>query len=53
MSWRFACRRPRNDLHATVLAALGIDQRDLFFDHHGRREIATVNGGRVIDRVFA
>jgi hypothetical protein len=42
-----------NDLHATVLAALGIDQDELFFDHHGRREIATVNGGRVIARVFA
>jgi hypothetical protein len=41
-----------NDLHATILHAFGIDQRDLFYTHHSRREIVTVNGGRVIDKVF-
>jgi uncharacterized protein (DUF1501 family) len=41
-----------NDLHATILHALGIDQYDLAFEHHGREELATVNGGRVIDPVF-
>jgi hypothetical protein len=41
-----------NDLHATILHALGIDQYDLAFEHHGREELATVNGGRVIEPVF-
>jgi hypothetical protein len=42
-----------NDLHATVLHALGIDQKELYYDHHNRREMVTVNGGDVIKEVFA
>jgi len=41
-----------NDLHATILHALGIGQRDLYYVHHNRQEIVTVNGGEVISEVF-
>lgn len=42
-----------NDLHATILHALGLDQRGLFYQHRNRREIVTVNGGSVVHEVFA
>jgi hypothetical protein len=42
-----------NDLHATVLHALGVDQHELFYLHHNRKEIVTVNGGKIISEVFA
>jgi hypothetical protein len=42
-----------NDLHATVLHALGVDQKRLYFVHNGRREPVTVNGGEVIREVFS
>jgi hypothetical protein len=42
-----------NDLHATVLAALGVEQRELVYRHNNRREMVTVNGGEVIREVFA
>jgi hypothetical protein len=32
---------------------MGIDQRDLFYVHHNRKEQVTVNGGEVIEEVFA
>lgn len=41
-----------HDLHATILAALGIDHELLTFQHQGRPERATVNEGMVIDEVF-
>jgi hypothetical protein len=41
-----------NDLHATVLHAMGINQRKLYFVHNNRKELATVNGGEVIEEVF-
>jgi len=41
-----------NDLHATVLHAFGIDQHLLFYMHHNRKELVTVNGGEVINEVF-
>jgi len=41
-----------NDLHATILHALGIDQDDLYFMHNNRKEKVTVNGGEVIEEVF-
>jgi hypothetical protein len=41
-----------NDLHATILHALGVDQRRLYYRHHNRRELVTVNGGEVIEEVF-
>lgn len=41
-----------NDLHATILHALGIDQRRLYYLHHNRKEIVTVNGGQVIQELF-
>jgi hypothetical protein len=41
-----------NDLHATILHALGIDQHGLFYVHNNRREMVTVNGGQVIADVF-
>jgi uncharacterized protein (DUF1501 family) len=41
-----------NDLHATVLHSLGIDQDRLYFTHSNRKEKVTVNGGEVITEVF-
>ena len=41
------------DLHATMLHALGVDQRAIGFEHHGRREIPTFNGGRIVREAFA
>jgi hypothetical protein len=41
-----------NDFHATILHALGIDQRELYFEHNNRREIVTFNGGKVVHEVF-
>ena len=41
-----------NDLHATILHALGLDQHDLTYEHHNRREMVTVNGGKVVQEVF-
>jgi hypothetical protein len=41
------------DLHATILKAFGVDQHDLYFVHHNRKELLTVNGGQVVSEVFA
>jgi hypothetical protein len=41
-----------NDLHATILKALGINQHHLYFRHNGRKEMVTVNGGQVVEEVF-
>lgn len=40
------------DLHATILHAMGLDQHRLSWNHHGRDEIATVNGGIVVHEAF-
>jgi hypothetical protein len=42
-----------NDLHATVLHAMGIDQHRLFYSHNNRKELVTVNGGEVVQEVFS
>jgi uncharacterized protein (DUF1501 family) len=42
-----------NDLHATILHALGIDQHRLYYLHNNRKELVTVNGGQVVKEVFA
>ena len=42
-----------NDLHATLLHALGVDQERLFFMHSNRKEKVTVNGGEVVKEAFA
>ena len=41
-----------SDLHATILHALGVDQHKLWYEHHNRRELATVLGGKVVEQVF-
>ena len=41
-----------NDLHATVLHALGVHQHRLVYRHHNRNEMLTVNGGEVVEEVF-
>ena len=41
-----------NNLHATILHAFGINQRDLVFTHNNRKEMVTVNGGEVVRDVF-
>jgi hypothetical protein len=50
-----AVQRPihPNDLHATILHAFGINQYGLTYRHHNRQEMLTVNGGQVIEEVFA
>ncbi|MEX0818468.1 MAG: DUF1501 domain-containing protein [Pirellulaceae bacterium] len=50
-----AIQRPihPNDLHATILQAMGIDQHRLYYDRHNRREIVTVNGGQVIEEALS
>ncbi|MAI35188.1 MAG: DUF1501 domain-containing protein [Rubripirellula sp.] len=41
------------DLHATILHALGIDAKQLVFDHHGLQENPLgVSGGSVVSEVF-
>ncbi|MBM81160.1 MAG: hypothetical protein CMJ78_11280 [Planctomycetaceae bacterium] len=42
-----------HDLHATFMAAAGIDHEKLIYHHQGRPERATVNEGTVIEDVFA
>jgi hypothetical protein len=42
-----------HDLHATILALMGLDHLRLTYRHNGRDERATVNGGEVITKVFA
>jgi hypothetical protein len=42
-----------NDLHATLLHALGLDQHQLYYERNNRRELVTVNGGEVVQEVFA
>jgi hypothetical protein len=41
-----------NDVQATILHALGIDQHALYYVHHNRKEIVTNNGGEVVNEVF-
>src|SRR5262249_54491952 len=41
-----------NDLHATLLAARGVDQEELVHPHPNRRELVTVNGGTLVREVF-
>ncbi|GIX04359.1 MAG: hypothetical protein KatS3mg114_0228 [Planctomycetaceae bacterium] len=41
-----------HDLHATILAALGIDHTQLIYRHQGRPERPTLNEGSVVDQVF-
>lgn len=42
-----------SDLHATLLHALGLDQRRLIYSHNNRDEIPTVFGGEVVREVFS
>ncbi len=42
-----------NDLHATILHAFGVNQYRLVYRHHNRNEMLTVNGGEVVEEVFA
>jgi hypothetical protein len=41
-----------NDLHATLLAAMGISQHKLVYLHNNRREKVTVNGGQLVPGVL-
>ncbi len=42
-----------NDLQATILHAMGIDQHKFFYRHNGRNEIVTFNGGTVVRECLA
>jgi uncharacterized protein (DUF1501 family) len=41
-----------HSLHATILAALGLDHTELTFKLQGRSERATVNEGEVVSEIF-
>lgn len=42
-----------NDIHATILALMGLDHLKLTYPHNGRNERATVNAGEVIREAIA
>lgn len=42
-----------NDLHATILHLMGLNHYRLTYKHNGRDERPTVNGGNVVQEVFA
>ncbi|MDZ4686498.1 MAG: DUF1501 domain-containing protein [Planctomycetaceae bacterium] len=42
-----------HDLHATILAALGLDHMDLVYNYKGRPERPTINEGHVAAKLFA
>jgi uncharacterized protein (DUF1501 family) len=42
-----------HSLHATILAAMGIDHTELIYNLQGRPERPTVNEGWVVDQAFA
>ncbi|MGB1926023.1 MAG: DUF1501 domain-containing protein [Rubripirellula sp.] len=43
-----------NDMHATMLHAIGLDAKKLIFNHHGLLETPLgVNGGRIVNRAFS
>jgi hypothetical protein len=42
-----------HDVHATILHLLGLDHHRLTFEHNGRDERPTINGGRVITQAIA
>ena len=42
-----------HDIHATILHLLGMDHEKLTFQHNGRDERPTINGGEVITEVIA
>jgi len=42
-----------HDIHATILHLLGLNHRQLTFEHNGRQERATINGGRVMTQALA
>lgn len=41
-----------HDLHATILALMGLDHTALIFEHQGRPERPTVNEGSVVDSLI-
>jgi hypothetical protein len=42
-----------HDIHATILAAMGLKHKQLTIPHNGRDERLTENGGVVIEKLFA
>jgi hypothetical protein len=42
-----------HDIHATILHLLGLNHRRLTFEHNGRDERPTINGGRVVTQAIA
>jgi hypothetical protein len=41
-----------NDLHATILHAMGVNQYELTYRHHSRDEMPTVLGGQAVEEAF-
>jgi hypothetical protein len=42
-----------NDIHASMLYALGLDHLRVTYQHNGRAERPTVTGGQVMKALFA
>ena len=42
-----------HDLHATILALLGLDHKRLTWLHNGRHERATINGGELVASIIS
>jgi hypothetical protein len=42
-----------HDVHATILHLLGLNHHRLTFEHNGRSERPTINGGKVVTRAIA
>ena len=42
-----------HDIHATILALLGLDHESLTFQHNGRDERLTITSGNVIKDIIA
>ncbi len=41
-----------HDLHATILALMGLDHLQLTYLHNGRHERATINGGELVSQIY-
>ncbi len=41
-----------HDLHATILHCMGLDHKQVTFNHNGREERPTINGGKIVQAVL-
>ncbi len=41
-----------HDLHATILHCMGLDHKQVTYNHNGREERPTINGGKIVQAVL-